>query len=126
VERNRLCDTLTNEEPPRALASRGGGFRIFFCCARALVRAIVAPSLAIKHQVLGERHPDTALSLNNLGSLLQDQGDLAGAGRYLEQALAIVEQALGPEHPNTCVVGRNLAILQEQMKREGEPPEEPS
>ena len=39
--------------------------------------------------MLGARHPDTARSLNNLGSLLQAQGDYAGARPYYEEALAI-------------------------------------
>jgi Flp pilus assembly protein TadD len=34
--------------------------------------------------VLGPEHPNTATSLNNLGSLLQVQGDLAGARLYYE------------------------------------------
>ena len=39
--------------------------------------------------MLGEEHPDTALSLNNLGSLLQAMGDLAGARPYYERALVL-------------------------------------
>jgi tetratricopeptide (TPR) repeat protein len=39
--------------------------------------------------VLGPDHPDTATSLNNLGSLLQDLGDLAGARSCYEHALQI-------------------------------------
>ena len=39
--------------------------------------------------MLGERHPDTAASLNNLAWLLSAQGDLAGAESRLNQALDI-------------------------------------
>ena len=46
-------------------------------------------ALAIRKQVLGEKHPYTAQSLNNLGLLLQEQGDYAAAFPYYEQALAI-------------------------------------
>jgi Flp pilus assembly protein TadD len=56
-------------------------------------------------------HPDTAESLNNLGSLLRDQGDLAGARGAYEQALSIFEKVLGPEHPNTRGVRDTLAAL---------------
>jgi Tetratricopeptide repeat len=36
-------------------------------------------ALTICEKMLGPEHADTAQSLNNLGVLLQDQGDLAGA-----------------------------------------------
>ena len=38
-------------------------------------------ALAICEKALGPDHPDTAMSLNNLGALLNEQGDLAGRGR---------------------------------------------
>jgi hypothetical protein len=49
----------------------------------------------------GPEHPDTALSLNELVSLLHTQGDLAGARPRYERALAIHEKVLGTEHPDT-------------------------
>ena len=55
--------------------------------------------------------PDTARSLNNLGYLLQAQGDLAGARPVFERALAIFTARLGPDHPNTRIVRGNLAAL---------------
>ena len=55
--------------------------------------------------------PDTARSLNNLGGLLQDLGDLAGARPCYERALAIREKVLGPEHPHTATSLNNLAVL---------------
>ncbi len=68
-------------------------------------------ALAIRETVLGPAHPDTAASLNNLGSLLQDQGDYTGARPYLERALAIREKALGPDHPDTAASLNNLGSL---------------
>lgn len=67
--------------------------------------------LAICTEVLGEQHPETASSLNNLGLLLQSQGDYAGARTLYEQALAIQKQVLGERHPNTAESLNNLAIL---------------
>ena len=46
-------------------------------------------ALAIRKAVLGERHRDTARSLNTLAGLLHEQGDYAAAKPLLEQALAI-------------------------------------
>lgn len=55
--------------------------------------------LAIREKVLGPEHPDTALSLNNLGSLLQAEGDFVGARPLYERALAIREKVLAPSIP---------------------------
>ena len=57
----------------------------------------------------------TALSLNNLAFLYQDQGKLDAAEPLLERALAICEQSLGPEHPNTITGRENLAALRGKM-----------
>jgi tetratricopeptide (TPR) repeat protein len=61
--------------------------------------------------VLGPEHPHTATRLNNLGSLLQVQGDLAGARPYYERALAIAEAVLGLQHPYTATSLNNLGLL---------------
>ena len=49
-----------------------------------------------------------AQSLNNLGAVLQAQGDLEGARDHYERALAIREKALGADHPGTQTVRNNL------------------
>lgn len=68
-------------------------------------------ALAVWQAVLGEQHPPTATSLNNLCMLLKDLSNLTEARSYLEQALLICEQVLGPEHPNTQIVRHNLVSL---------------
>jgi tetratricopeptide (TPR) repeat protein len=65
--------------------------------------------------VLGADHPDTALSLNNLGGLLQGMGDYAEARPYYERALAINEAVLGADHPATAVSLNNLGYLLQAM-----------
>src|SRR5262249_39179040 len=45
-------------------------------------------------ELLGEQHPDTALSLSNLGALLWRQGDHAGARPLFEQALQVTRRNL--------------------------------
>jgi hypothetical protein len=69
--------------------------------------------------VLGEQHPDTAQSLNNLGSLLRTMGELAAAKPYLEQALAICEDRLGASHSHTEIARSNLAKFITAMQQEG-------
>jgi hypothetical protein len=44
-------------------------------------------------KTLGPEHPLTAASLNNLASLLQAQGDLAGARPLFERARGLVKWA---------------------------------
>jgi hypothetical protein len=42
-------------------------------------------ALAIREKVLGPKHRHTAISLNDLALLLQNQGDLAGARQLFER-----------------------------------------
>ncbi|HEY4404889.1 MAG TPA: tetratricopeptide repeat protein [Xanthobacteraceae bacterium] len=79
--------------------------------AYAQARPLYERALALKEKAFGPDHPETALSLNNLALLLQDQGDLAGARPLHERALAIREKALGPGHPYTAESLNNLALL---------------
>ncbi len=68
-------------------------------------------TLAIRLQVLGTEHPDTASNLTWVGYLLEAQGDYAGARPYYEQGLAICKKAVGPEHPDTALCLNNLGVL---------------
>ncbi len=74
-------------------------------------------ALAIREQVLGPNHPDTASSLNNLAALYDSQGNYEQAQPLFERALAIMEKTLGSNHPNTKVVRGNHARLLEVMKK---------
>jgi hypothetical protein len=67
----------------------------------------------MRERVLGPEHPHTTTSLNNLASLLQAQGDLAGARPLFERALAIREKVLGPDHPHTAKSRNDLASLRQ-------------
>lgn len=64
--------------------------------------------------MLGEEHPDTAGSLNNLGALLYAMGDLAGARPYFVRALQVLTAVLGPDHPSTRLVQSWLDLLDAQ------------
>ena len=55
----------------------------------AAAQPLFEQALAIHKEVLGERHPVTAISLNNLAWLLQAQGDYAAAQPLFEQAVDI-------------------------------------
>jgi tetratricopeptide (TPR) repeat protein len=68
-------------------------------------------ALAIREQVLGPDHLETAHALNNLANLLHTLGDYAAARLFFERALAIRERALGPDHLDTAQSLNNLASL---------------
>lgn len=73
--------------------------------------------------VLGEEHPDTAVSYNNVASDLDDLGKAAEAEPLHKKALAIRQKVFGDEHPETAGSCSNLASnLQAQGKAaEAEP-----
>ena len=71
--------------------------------------------LEARKRVLGEEHPDTLTSMNNLARTLADQGDYAGAWQLQERVLETQRRVLGEEHPNTLISMANLAAtLSEQ------------
>ena len=76
-------------------------------------KKVLEKSLEIRRKLLGEEHPDTAISLNNMGYLLLTLtlGDSAGARPYYEQALAIRRKVLGEEHPGTATSLNNMGYL---------------
>ena len=67
-------------------------------------------ALAIGEAAFGPDHPHVAIRVNNLGSVLNAEGDLAGA-------LAINETAFGPDHPNMASAINNLGLV---LKAEGD------
>jgi tetratricopeptide (TPR) repeat protein len=65
----------------------------------------------IRSRVQGEKHPDTASSLNNLALLYQSQGKYAQAEPLFRDALKIDREVLGEKHPHTALSLNNLAEL---------------
>src|SRR5262249_53509204 len=70
---------------------------------------LLEKALAIKRKLLGEDHPDTALSCNAVATNLMAQGKYAQAQVMHEQALAIRRKVLGEDHPLTAASYYNLA-----------------
>ena len=68
-------------------------------------------ALTIYREVLGEKHPDTAGSYNNLGLLYQSTGDYARAEPLYQKALTIKKEVLGEKHPSTATSYNNLGLL---------------
>ena len=65
-------------------------------------------------RVLGEDHPDTLTSRNNLAAAYRAAGDLGRAIPLYEQTLADSARVLGEDHPQTKIVRGNLAAVRQQ------------
>ncbi|MBE9030883.1 tetratricopeptide repeat protein, partial [filamentous cyanobacterium LEGE 11480] len=78
------------------------------CCQR---------SLEIRQTALGERHPSTATSLNNLALLYESMGRYEAAEPLYVSSLEISQTALGERHPSTAASLNNLAGLYRSMGR---------
>ena len=65
--------------------------------------------MKLRRRVLGEEHPDTLASMNNLAASLHGLGDLEAACALHEQVFERVSRVLGEEHPDTLTSMSNLA-----------------
>src|SRR5271166_2252543 len=66
-------------------------------------------TLTIRRDTLGEDHPDTATTYNNLALTFRARGKYAEAEAMYRRALAIMLKALGADHPDTATSYANLA-----------------
>jgi tetratricopeptide (TPR) repeat protein len=76
---------------------------------------IACRDFAVSH--FGDRHLDTATSLNNLAELYRSMGRYKSALPLYEQALEIHQSVLGDRHPDTATSLNNLAGLYRSMGR---------
>jgi tetratricopeptide (TPR) repeat protein len=65
---------------------------------------------------LGSEHPNVAILVNSLGTVLSAQGDLAGAMAAYERALRIFEKFLPADHPNIAAAREHLRSVVEQER----------
>jgi hypothetical protein len=72
-------------------------------------------ALEIRRSELGDCHPETAMSLNNLAVLYYRTNRLPEAATMLSDVVNIFEELLGPNHPNTVNVRINLEGIQQAM-----------
>jgi tetratricopeptide (TPR) repeat protein len=64
---------------------------------------------ARRARVLGERHPDTLMSLHRLGNIAAEQSRFDVAERYFRQTLEARRAVLGPDHADTIWSMSDLA-----------------
>ena len=81
------------------------------------VEAVPVAEAAVKlrQEALGPRHADTATSLDDLGAILLQNGEVAGAEAKMREALAIRREVLGPDDPQLSTSLNNVGfVLQEK------------
>jgi Tetratricopeptide repeat len=61
--------------------------------------ALYEQALVGRKRVLGDHHPDTLTSLNDLADIRRILGDFQGARQLFEQTLNGGQRVLGPSHP---------------------------
>ncbi|MCL2137639.1 MAG: tetratricopeptide repeat protein [Coriobacteriia bacterium] len=67
-------------------------------------------ALAIREQILGEEHLDTATTYNNLAMVYHDMGNYVMAHEYYKKAMTVREQLLGEKHPDTAEIYNNIGL----------------
>lgn len=73
-------------------------------------------ALDLYQQVLGPYHARVAAVANNIGLILRQKGDLAGALDYARRALKINEQVYGIDHPLVAINANNIGLI---LRRQG-------
>ena len=74
-------------------------------------------ALANREKLLGPDHPDVALTLSNLGVLMQSEGKIEAAESLYQRALRIFERSVTADHPHAVTCARNYADILRQSGR---------
>ena len=72
-------------------------------------------ALAIRKKKLGDGHPDTATSYNNIGLVYSDMGENEKAIEFYKDALKIKKSKLGNTHPDIATIYNNIRLAYEKM-----------
>jgi tetratricopeptide (TPR) repeat protein len=100
-------------------ASRAGWYLLLYgeyTAAEGFLRV----SLEIREKVVGREHPNTLISVSQIGSVLERQGKYDEAETMHRRALEGREKVVGREHPNTLTSVSNLGTVLERQGKYGE------
>jgi tetratricopeptide (TPR) repeat protein len=114
LAREAQADLATTIQQSAAAASLGQKGRY------AEAQHLYERALAIRRRVLGDDHPHTAHSYQDLATNLDAQERYGEAQPLHERALAIARQALGEGHPYTAAIYNNVASNLDERGRSGE------
>jgi len=119
----RRLATLTPEESAALAEAEALNREVVAAHARGAAHEAIDPAaraLAIRRRVLGEAHPQTLGSINNMGFVLKSQGRLGEAEPYYREALEGSRRVLGEAHPQTLTSINNMGALLESQGKLGE------
>jgi CHAT domain-containing protein/tetratricopeptide (TPR) repeat protein len=109
---------LTAEQEQRRAAAREMHHQVVELYGQAKFTEALAVAErigGILEEILGERHPEYAANLNNVGLLHRAAGDLGRAEPLLARALELRRQVLGEEHPDCAESMQNLGALYQSL-----------
>jgi tetratricopeptide (TPR) repeat protein len=86
-------------------------------CSAAFSLLLHRRALSITEEHTGSSSADTAAYLGDLGCLLQDMGDWAGAEQCFKRALAIMDAQQPPDYPGIATALSNQASLLQAQGR---------
>ena len=76
--------------------------------------------LNVGRRVLGEQHPDTLATLNNVAELYRRQNKYEEAESIFHQLLAVRRRSLAPDHPNITNVLASIGGIKVDQQRYAE------
>lgn len=80
-------------------------------------RGLLVRAVAIGEATYGPNHYVVSMRRNNLGLLLRDLGDIAGAVREVTRALEIMKKEVGPGHRRVAQFEKNLEVVSREYRR---------
>lgn len=98
--------------PGLADAIQNLGMMLFYYGDNDAAEKLFVETLAMKRRVLGDKHPEVAISLGYLGAIQQNRGNLAKAEAMFREELAIQRQAVGERHPEVANILNDIAFVE--------------
>ena len=101
-QKNKLMEAKNLHQKVKELYSKG---------KYAEATPLALESLKIRREVLGDKHPDTAMSINYLAGVYYQQAQYAKAEPLFLENVKIYREVSGNKHPDTATSINNLARL---------------
>jgi Tetratricopeptide repeat len=112
-----LLGNLASVLPELAERERSAGNTATARARLEEARGLLVRAVAIGEATYGPNHYVVSMRRNNLGLLLRDLGDIAGAVREVTRALEIMKKEVGPGHRRVTQFEKNLEVVSREYRR---------